>query len=67
MSQGAYLITLIDRPWRELSDDEKDAFTAWLVSTEEGVNLYTLLRSARRGSKPSSLTNMAPVKRGAEE
>ncbi len=75
MSQGAYLISLLDRPWHELSEDEQDAFDSWLgrtpgdeqrSSVPRGVDLYTLMRSTRRGGKASSVQNMLPVRRGPE-
>lgn len=59
MSTGARLIELIDRPWNELSEDEQDEFARWLAYAGAPVNLYTLLRYARRGRSSSSTKIMA--------
>ncbi len=66
MSTGARLLALLDRGWAQLSDEEQETFEAWL-RTAKPVDLYTLLRHTRRGSKSTSQINMTPVRRGPEE
>lgn len=51
------MLELVDRGWAELSPDERAVFEGW-VMTAQGVDLYLLLRHARRrwARGPSSVS-----------
>ena len=66
-SLGARLVELIDRPWSELTDHEREEFDRWLRTAGAGVNLYTLMRAAKRGNKSSSSTKILAVRGEPEE
>jgi hypothetical protein len=63
------LLMLLDRGWAQLSEGERALFDAWLHNAQ-GVDLYTLLRYARRmWRKSGSVTaqNIQAVIDRAEE
>jgi hypothetical protein len=41
------MLELVDRGWAELSRDERAVFEGWVMSAQ-GVDLYMLMRHARR-------------------
>jgi hypothetical protein len=60
-SGGSRLLELADRAWGELTDYEGEEFSRWL-QTASGLDLYLLLRHARRHRRQSSSETLRAVR-----
>lgn len=67
MSERARLILLLsEKTWAELTPEEQSLFDDWCVRAQ-GVDLYMMLRHARRVWRRTSSSTQIPAVRGVPD